>query len=208
MTDPKIIRIDPVPRQFSLTLMVGSRCNYDCMYCPAELHDKTSRHHSLAALQNTLLQVIGKTRHLDLRYKIVFTGGEVSTNRDFLPFVEWIKQQPHDSQIFLTSNGSASFNYYCRLAKSVNGISLSTHSEFINEKKFFTTARELNKIMVRPEKSLHVNIMNEYWNQDRILLYKNFCQEQNISHSVNWINYKHQTRIQILREGKHDLETI
>jgi organic radical activating enzyme len=208
MTDPKIIRIDPVPRQFSISLMVGSRCNYDCMYCPAELHDKTSQHHDLETLQNILHQVIKKTEHLNLQYKIVFTGGEVTTNRNFLPLVEWIKQQPYSTQIFFTSNGSASLKYYTRLAGLVNGMSFSTHSEFMDEKKFFTAAKALNNIMIRPEKSFHVNIMDEYWNKSRSVMYEKFCQEHNISHSVNWINYNHQTRTQILRQGKQNLENI
>jgi MoaA/NifB/PqqE/SkfB family radical SAM enzyme len=178
------------------------------MYCPAELHDKHSSHHSLETLKQTWQQVVDKSRHLNLQYKISFTGGEVTTNKNFLPLVEWIKTQDYSTQFFVTSNGSASMNYYRRLAQAVNGISLSTHSEFMDEKKFFSIARELNKIMVRPEKSLHVNIMDEHWNQDRIVLYKKFCQDHNISHIVNPINYQHQTRVQIWKQGKANIEHV
>jgi len=208
MTQSQIIRIDPLPKTFSVTWMLGSRCNYECMYCPSELHDKTSRHHDLDTLKSMWHQVIDKTKHLGLDYKISFTGGEVTTNKNFLPFVEWIKQISPNTQFFLTTNGSASLNFYKRLAKSVNGISLSTHSEYINEAKFFTIALEINKIMTRPEKSLHVNIMDEYWNKDRILLYQEFCKKHGISHSVNYIDYSRQTRTEILRQGNYNLESI
>ena len=46
-----IISIRPTEEVFSITWMIGRRCNYDCMYCPTELHDKVSKHHELVKLQ-------------------------------------------------------------------------------------------------------------------------------------------------------------
>lgn len=208
MSDKTIVRIDPVPRQFTVTWMLGSRCNYECMYCPAELHDKTSHHHDFATLQKTWHQIIDKTQHLYLQYKISFTGGEVTTNRNFLPLIEWIRSQPYSTQIFVVSNGSASLGYYLRLASLVNGISISTHSEFMDEKKFFRTAKSLNNAMTRPEKSLHVNIMDEYWNRDRISLYQKFCVENSISYSITVIDYSQKVRVEPWKQGKANIEQI
>lgn len=208
MSDKTIVRIDPVPRQFSVTWMLGSRCNYECMYCPAELHDKTSQHHDLVTLQRTWQQIVDKSQHLDLPYKISFTGGEVTTNRDFLPLIAWIKSQSDRTQIFITSNGSAGLKYYMRIAKLVNGISLSTHSEFMDEKKFFATAKSLNHVMIRPDKSLHVNIMDEHWNCERMRLYEKFCQDNDISHSVNQIDYTKKNRIAVWHKGKENLDHV
>jgi len=208
MSNQKIIRIESRPRQFNVTWMLGSRCNYDCMYCPSDLHDKTSQHHDLETLQKAWHQIVDKTQHLGLQYKIAFTGGEVTTNRNFLPLLEWIRSETPNCEIFLCSNGSASLNYYRRLANAVNGIALSTHSEFIDEKKFFQTALALNKIMIRPEKSLHVNIMEEHWNKDRNSLYENFCKDHDISYSLNYVDYTKKIRSDILREGKYNLESI
>ena len=208
MIEPKIIRIEPVPRQFSVTWMLGSRCNYDCMYCPSELHDKTSQHHSLETLKKVWQQIVDNSKHLGLGLKVSFTGGEVTTNRNFLPLLEWIRHQDSSVQIFLTSNGSASLAYYRRLKHLVNGISLSTHSEFMDEKRFFTIAKDLNQIMLRPNQSLHVNIMDEHWNQDRIALYKKFCEENSISYSINVIDYARRIRETRLLQGKANIEHI
>lgn len=208
MNTSKIIRIDPVPRQFSTTWMLGSRCNYDCMYCPAELHDKTSKHRDLDVLKQVWKQVLERTVDLALPYKIAFTGGEVTTNRAFLPLIQWIRSTTSDVQIFVTTNGSASFAYYKKLAALVNGISFSTHSEFINEAKFFSTAAKLNNLMVRPEKSMHVNIMDEYWNHERNKLYEEFCKKHNISYSVNHVGYDKSIRKEILRQGVYNIESI
>jgi len=186
--------------------MLGSRCNYDCMYCPTELHDATSQPHDLESMQQVWKNIYEKTKHKNLPYKISFTGGEVTANKNFLPLVKWLRNN-YDSvaMIVLTTNGSASQRYYADLCQHVESISFSTHSEFMDEQRFFETVVAINKIMVRPKKSLHVNIMDEYWNQDRIKLYQKFLDQHAVSHSVNSIDYSTATRSYILNQGEQNL---
>jgi MoaA/NifB/PqqE/SkfB family radical SAM enzyme len=191
----KIIKIEPIPKYFSITWMLGSFCNYDCMYCPPELHDTTSRPHDLDTMKTAWQNIYQKTNSHDLPYKISFSGGEVTANKNFLPLIEWIRNNYKNvTMIVITTNGSASTGYYLKLAEYVEAISFSTHSEFMDEGKFFTTAKELNKVMIRPTKSFHVNIMDEFWNREGIERYKQILEEHNISYSVNEIEYKYQTR--------------
>ena len=193
----------------SLTWMIGARCNYDCMYCPAQWHDATSTHPDLEKLKLAWNNLHSQTKHLNQPYKISFTGGEVTANKNFLPLIEYIKNGEFDiGQLVVTTNGSASLNYYQRLCNIVDAISFSTHSEFFDEAEFFNKVYQLDQIMIRPEKSLHVNIMDEYWNQDRIKLYKTWLGDRKISYSINAINYKQQTRTQVLDQGKQNLATI
>lgn len=203
----KIISVRPVPEYFSITWMLGSRCNYDCMYCPTELHDSTSRPHDLATMQQVWLNIYEKTRDKNLPYKISFTGGEVTANKNFLPLVQWLRNTYTDiAMILLTTNGSASQRYYQELSQHVESISFSTHSEFMDEKKFFNTVRAVDQLMTRPKKSVHVNIMDEYWNQHRIDMYKKWLDQHNISYSVNSIDYNYAVRTNILSQGKFNLE--
>lgn len=203
----KIISVKPVPEFFSLTWMLGSRCNYDCMYCPTELHDSTSKPHDLETMQKVWMNIFDKTKHKNLPFKICFTGGEVTTNRNFLPLVQWLKENfPSIACVMLTTNGSASKDYYLKLANYVEAISFSIHSEYIDEKKFFDTVQAVDKIMVRPKKSLHVNIMDEFWNQSRITVYKDWLMKNNIDHSVNVIDYTLKHREHVLQNGKYNLE--
>jgi MoaA/NifB/PqqE/SkfB family radical SAM enzyme len=192
----KIIKIEPVPKHFSVSWLLGSFCNYDCMYCPPEWHNPHSRPHDLATLKTVWTNIFNKTKHLNLKYKIGFTGGEPTANKSFLPLIKWLREEydQHIDMILLVTNGSASTNYYTKLAGLIESISFSTHSEFMDEQKFFDKAKKLDKLMVRPKKSFHVNIMNESWNQDRIALYKIFLDDHNISYSVNEIDYSCQTR--------------
>lgn len=191
----KIIKIEPIPKFFSITWMLGAFCNYDCMYCPSELHDSSSRPHDLDTMKTAWQNIYQKTKKQNLPYKISFSGGEVTANKNFLPLVEWIRKNYADvSMIAITTNGSASTNYYLKLAQHVESISFSTHSEFIDEDKFFDTVIKINEIMTRPQKSLQVNIMNEFWNQKGIERYKKILDANNISYSVNEIDYRYQTR--------------
>jgi molybdenum cofactor biosynthesis enzyme MoaA len=157
-------------------------------------------------MQQVWRNIYNKTQHKNLPYKISFTGGEVTANKNFLPLVEWLKTDyPDIAMILLTTNGSASQRYYKKLAGVVDSISFSTHSEHMDEQQFFDTVLAVDQLMIRPAKSVHVNIMDEHWNQDRIKLYQQWLTNHNISHSVNTINYSNATRTFILNQGKKNL---
>ena len=203
----QIVSVSPLPEYFSVTWMLGLRCNYDCMYCPSEWHDDTSRPHDLETMQQVWKNIYEKTQHKNLPYKISFTGGEVTTNRNFLPLVDWLRNNYKDiAMILLTTNGSASWRYYKDLSQHVESISFSTHSEFMDEQRFFNTVKSVNELMVRPKKSVHVNIMDEHWNQDRIKIYQQWLDQHQISYSVTKINYDTGTRTYVLNQGKQNLE--
>lgn len=205
----EIVKVVPTVETISLTWMIGARCNYDCMYCPPRLHDITSKHPDLEKLKSVWDLFYQKTCEQKLPYKIGFTGGEVTANKSFLPLIKYLQSGKFDiSQVFVSTNGSASLRYYQELAPLVSGISFSTHSEFIKEKEFFNKVEAINQLMVRPEKSCHVNIMNEPWNQDRIKLYTKWLTEKNISHSVNDIDYTNQTRTYPILQGTYNFDQI
>ena len=152
-------------------------------------------------------RIYEKTKHTELPYKIAFTGGEVTSNKNFLPFVEWLRVNYADKifMLLVTTNGSATFKYYSNLFKSIDNISFSVHSEHIDEQKFFNMIIDLKK-SIDSDRFLHVNIMNEFWNQDRIVAYCKLLTEHGISHNVNEIDYELQTRKVPLFNGKLNLE--
>ena len=203
----RIIKIEPIQKYFSIQWMLGSFCNYDCMYCPPELHDITSKPHDLETMRTAWTNIHNKTKHLNLPYKISFTGGEVTANKNFLPLVSWLRETYADIEaIIITTNGSASTNYYSKLAKLVEAISFSTHSEFMDEQEFFDKALAINRLLVRPKKSFHVNIMNERWNQNRIKIYQQWLEKNQISYSINEIDYSIKIREVVFQKGNQNLE--
>jgi MoaA/NifB/PqqE/SkfB family radical SAM enzyme len=185
-----IVSIYPVEEIFSITWMLSKRCNYDCMYCSTDWHDSSSKFDSLDDMKSYWLTIYEKTKNKNLKYKISFTGGELTGNKYFLPFVQWLREnyRLNINSIILSTNGSATLSYYKKLFKVIDNISFSFHSEHANEQKFFDMVVNL-KLSLDSNNFLHVNIMNEYWNENRIPLYKNILDKYDISYSINTINY-------------------
>ena len=207
MTNQKIIRVEPADQYFSLSWRVGVRCNYDCMYCSADWHNDTDRARSLEELQNAWIEIFKKTQIRNLPYKIAFTGGELTTNKNFLPFVSWLKEHysEHLFKLIVTTNGRASLSYYEKMFQCVDNITFSVHSEHIDEQRFFDTVVKLHQTL--PEnKFLHVAVMNEHWNQPRIKMYTTLLDSHQISYSINEIDYSLQTREHPIFVGKLNLD--
>jgi molybdenum cofactor biosynthesis enzyme MoaA len=202
----KIISIKPTEEYFSLNWQIDIRCNYDCMYCSPKWHDNSSRVKSMEELQNVWLNVFDKTKNLNLPYKISFTGGELTANKNFLPFVTWLKNNysKYLFKVLVTTNGSASTGYYQKMFEAVDNISFSLHSEHIDEQKFFNKLIQLRKKLL-PNNFIHVDIMNEFWNQARIPHYIQLLESNNISYSVNEIDYNYQTRAIPIMRGNLNL---
>ena len=203
----KIISIKPTEDYFSLNWQIDIRCNYDCMYCSPKWHDNSSRVKSMEELQNVWLNVFDKTKNLNLPYKISFTGGELTANKNFLPFVTWLKNNysKYLFKVLVTTNGSASTGYYQKMFEAVDNISFSLHSEHIDEQKFFNKLIQLRKKLL-PNNFIHVDIMNEFWNQARIPYYIQLLESNTISCSVNEIDYNYQTRAIPIMRGNLNLE--
>lgn len=176
------------------------------MYCPAELHDDHSQPHDFDLMKKAWQNIHVNTRDCGLPYKISITGGEPTANKNFLPFIQWLRSKYNDiGMVLLTTNGSASVNYYKKLCEIVEAISFSTHSEHMDEQDFFSKVELLDKLLIRPKKSLHVNIMNEPWNQDRIKIYQQWLDHRGISNSINDINLKYRTRDYPILKGTLNL---
>ena len=187
----KIIKIEPIEKFFFINWRLDIRCNFDCSYCSSEWHSLTAEQRSLEQFQSYWLKIYSKLTDLDKKIQISFTGGELTFNKNFLPFVKWLRENYHDKieSIGLSTNGSANSDYYLELIKYVDFISFSTHSEFFNERKFFENVLACCRAVQNTAKTIHVNIMDEPWHRDRIELYSNFLSVNNINFSVNTINF-------------------
>ncbi len=193
----KIIKITPFEDAFIISWIMHLRCNYDCMYCPESRHNSNGSMKNLDELKSYWLEIYNKTKHLNKKYKLQLTGGEVTVNKNFMPFVEYLRNDFGDqfSHLGMNSNGSASTDYYIRAFKYVDSIAFSTHTEHMNVEKFFNTVKTCSDYVRNiPGKSCHVNIMDEYWAKDQIEKFVQLCQEYRIFYSMSPIDYSLQTR--------------
>ena len=102
---------------------LGKRCNYDCSYCPASIHDNSSPHTDIEILKATVdkLMTLGKP------IRISFTGGEPTVHPKFRELLLYCNAVGV-SWISVTTNGTLPAEFYCALP--VNQLVFSVHFEY------------------------------------------------------------------------------
>ncbi len=85
---------------------LGKRCNYDCAYCPAEIHDNSSPHTDIEVLKRTVdkLVELGDVR-------ISFTGGEPTVHPKFEELINYCKHVGV-GWVSVTTNGTRLPEWY------------------------------------------------------------------------------------------------
>lgn len=187
-TNP-IIRIHEYDPGITVHWFIGARCNFDCSYCPDTWHDKTSSDWSLDKLQAAWKKILASNPNKDAKYHLCILGGEPTLNKDFLPFLKWLTLnfQPMLSNVGVITNGTASLKYYEEMVNYCTWITFSTHSEFMNEKKFFNTVININQLAKSKNCLINVNIMDEPWHRDRNKEYQKFLNHHGVTNYVHSI---------------------
>lgn len=205
----KIIKIEPVEDIFILDWQTDIRCNFDCSYCASNYHDLTSPYTSLDQLKTNWQKLFEKVKTKNKKIKLGLLGGESTSNPNFLPFLVWLRENYSEflHSISIVTNGSASQRYFLELIKLVDTISFSTHSEFFNEKKFFSNIlfcikHSKNKV------GITVHIMDEPWHRERIKDYINFCTKYKINYSVDDIYGNYTLKPVKLNPNKFDFTNV
>jgi MoaA/NifB/PqqE/SkfB family radical SAM enzyme len=181
--------VKPTLDVFSITWNLGPRCNFDCAYCPPRWHNKTSDHQTLDQLKARWIYILEKTLHLSKKYKLSFSGGEVTINKDFLPFLRWLNENYRDriANMGFTTNGSATVLYYKQAIELVDYISFSSHFDQMNTKKFNKNILATHIEAVKKRKNIFVNIMQENIPEVDDLVAE--CEKHRIPYMVNEINW-------------------
>lgn len=187
----KIIAIQPVDDVMRIGWRIDIRCNYSCCYCHKTWHSDNSKVNGLEDFQSRWLKIWNMVSPRKKKLKLSFIGGELTVNKNFLPFIEWLYDNygKHIQHAGFTTNGSAPAWVYERLLAKLDWIDFSIHSEFFNERKFFETVAKV-KETAAPGKQINVTIMDESWNQDRFEHYRKFLDDRNIYWKMGSINWK------------------
>lgn len=101
---------------------LGKRCNYDCGYCPAAIHDNYSPHTDIEILKKTVdkLCTLGKPIRLSL------TGGEPCVHPDIEQLIRYIKEK--NIWLSITTNGTRKPLWY--QMQQVDQYVFSLHFEY------------------------------------------------------------------------------
>lgn len=164
---------------------LGKRCNYDCSYCPKEIHDNTSPHTDIEILKQSLdkLAALGKPIRLS------FTGGEPCVHPKFEELIRYAKHIGIQ-WISVTTNGTRPYEFYASLP--VDQYVVSIHLEYDWRRVFNTIESlvDLTKIKVIAQIMAHHDYM------DAVLQLRAKCLLAHIPSTVRRIRWT---------EGDHDL---
>lgn len=164
---------------------LGKRCNYDCTYCPASIHDNSSAHTDVEILK----AAVDKLITLDKPVRLSFTGGEPCVNPKFAELVRYCKHVGV-GWISVTTNGTMPYEFYAALP--VDQIVFSIHLEY-DWQRVFNTVESVVKLT---NKKVIAQIMAHHDHMDAVLQLRARCLLGSIPNTVRRIRWT---------EGDHDL---
>jgi MoaA/NifB/PqqE/SkfB family radical SAM enzyme len=101
---------------------LGKRCNYDCSYCPAAIHDNESPHTDLEILKQT----VDKLATLPKPVRLSLTGGEPCVHPHIEQLIRYIKEK--NIWLSITTNGTRKPLWYSM--QRVDQYVFSLHFEY------------------------------------------------------------------------------
>jgi len=164
---------------------LGKRCNYDCSYCPAVIHDNYSPHADLKILKKTVDKLY--TLHKPLRLSL--TGGEPCVHPHIEQLIDYIKQK--NMWLSITTNGTRRPQWY--EMQQVDQYVFSLHFEY-DWQLVLNTIKTVAERSVRT--SIIVNIMAHQEFMKEVRTSVGLLNQYNIPYAVRRIRWT---------EGDHDL---
>lgn len=157
----KVTSIYPHQDKIKVEWNLGKRCNYNCEYCPSEIHDSVSPHTEIDTLYRAVdsLVAVGDIR-------LSFTGGEPCVHPMFEELVSYCKSTGI-RWVSVTTNGTRKADYY--VALSVDQYVFSLHFE-VDWRRVLDTIIEVHRTSQR---FVMVNLMAH---QDKMDLAKEAVQ--------------------------------
>ena len=165
---------------------LGKRCNYDCSYCPASIHDNTSDPTDI----NILKATVDKLMTLDKPVRISFTGGEPTVHPNFEELINYCKHIGID-WVSVTSNGTRKPEWY--INQRADHWVFSLHFEY-DWKRVANTISAVHSLKMRD--NMMVNIMAHH---DRMV------DVRDIAGYFDTIKVPYAIRRIRWTEGNHDL---
>ena len=177
----KITSAWPHQDQIKIEWNLGMRCNYDCTYCPASIHDNHSPHTDINLLEKT----VDKLCELGKPLRISLTGGEPCVHPDIEDFLEYLKRK----DIFwvnITTNGTRDHGWYLMNEMFWNHIVFSLHFEHPNWTRAYNN---ILKYYDSTERDFFVNVMAHHNYMDKVRTVVKSFKELGIKYAVRGIRW-------------------
>jgi len=168
---------------------LGKRCNLDCTYCPAEIHDNFSPHTNIKVLKDA----VDALAEIDKPVRLSFTGGEPCVHPNIEELLEHASQRL--DWVTVTTNGTRKFKFYAELP--VNYIVFSLHFEdeqWAKQVDTITLFAQMNEM--KNNFDFHVNVMAHHKHMLKVKQAVDRFAGHNIKYAIRRIRWT---------EGDHDV---
>jgi MoaA/NifB/PqqE/SkfB family radical SAM enzyme len=164
---------------------LGKRCNYNCSYCPSEIHDNSSPHTDIEICKSAVDKLVSLGKPI----RLSFTGGEPTVHPKFAELIKYCKHKGI-SWISVTTNGTLPYEFYAAL--NVDQLVFSIHLEY-DWKRVFNTVESINQLS---NKKVIAQIMAHHDHMDAVIQLRARCLLGHIPNTVRRIRWT---------QGDHDL---
>lgn len=125
------------PSYFVVDWMLHDRCTYDCSYCPPTNKSGTDSWLKLDVVAEFCeeLEKHAATVSPNCKIHCLFTGGEPTVWKDFTKLIDILSNRGW--YLSVNSNGSRTAQWWKENAKKFSSITLSYHTEAVNDDEFF-----------------------------------------------------------------------
>lgn len=138
---------------------LGKRCNLDCAYCPAEIHDNHSPHTNI----KVLMDAVDALAELPKPVRLSLTGGEPCVHPDIEELLEHINDSSHIDWLSVTTNATRTGKWY--LGRRVDQFVFSLHFDNDLWNKSLDTICFVGNVI---DKHIVVNLMAHHDYMDRV----------------------------------------
>ena len=184
---------------------IGKRCNLDCGYCPAEIHDNFSPHTDLDIMVNTIyeLEKISKPVRLSL------TGGEPTVHPKIEKIIECAKARLQ--WLSITTNALRMPEWYAK--QPVDQWVFSLHFDNEHSQRAAENIVHYSQLLDMHSKDtkFQVNLMCHHEHMDNVKAAANLLDGHNIPYvcrRIRWTEAEDRDYFDDMRYKEKDLEWI
>lgn len=157
---------------------IGKRCNLDCTYCPAEIHDNHSQHRPIEELES-----VADTISSIPNVRVSLTGGEPCVHPKFESLIWYLKARV--KWISVTTNATRNGRWYANLP--VDYIVFSLHYEDVSWKTRLLSILDFDNF--KYQQQYHVNIMAHHEHMDKVKETVRAFQAHNVPYAIRRIRW-------------------
>lgn len=161
---------------------LGKRCNYNCGYCPEEIHDNYSRHTDI----NILTATVDKLSSLNALIRLSLTGGEPSVHPRIETLIEHIKSK--NMWLNITTNGTRKREWYD--AQPVDQYVFSLHFEY----DWNNVLNTIVSVAKNTTKSVFVNVMAHHKHMSDVKSAVTLLRANNVEYVIRRIRWTEDDR--------------